>query len=323
MSLSLKALFEPSVQLRAAVLAGLLLGSSFVTVTLLRWPTGSWLAWASLAVGMLYGGKAAWDALSQRTFDIDVLMAVGALLAAYIGHPAEGALLLFLFVLSGALEDLAQERTQREISSLSKLLPSDALVFRDGDWRLADATPLAAGDRIKVRPGERVPTDASVALGESSFDQSAITGEAIPRHVKPGDELFAGTINADDVIEATVLRPAKESSVQKILDLVMHAKEGRQDVQRAIEEAEAAVSNPHGGNDERNAKHPPLEIAGGNRPAPRQRRTGGRHLARATGSTGGRHTAHRRCARVLVSCTRSKPSPYRVRRFKSSWSRPA
>ncbi len=184
---------------------------------------------------MLYGGKAAWDALSQRTFDIDVLMAVGALLAAYIGHPAEGALLLFLFVLSGALEDLAQERTQREISSLSKLLPADALVFRDGDWRLADATTLAAGDRIKIRPGERVPTDAAVVVGESSFDQSAITGEAIPRHVKPGDELFAGTINADDVIEATVLRPASESSVQKILDLVMHAKEGRQDVQRAID----------------------------------------------------------------------------------------
>jgi Cd2+/Zn2+-exporting ATPase len=228
-------LFSAATQLRAAVVAGILLLAAFITSNLLHLAWGSWFAWASLAIGMLYGGKAAWDALSTFTFDIDVLMAVGAALAAYIGHAEEGALLLFLFVLSGALEELAQARTQREITALSKLLPSDALVLRHGEWQHTDATTLVTNDRIKIRPGERVPADASVALGESSFDQSAITGEALPRHVKPGDELFAGTINTDDVIEAVVLRPARESSVQKILDLVIHAREGRQEVQRTID----------------------------------------------------------------------------------------
>ena len=94
-------------------------------------------------------------------------------------------------------------------------------------------------------------------------------------------------------------------------------------VPRAIEELEAAVPYPHRANDQRDAEHPPVEVARRNRPAPRQRRTDGRHLARATGSTGGRHTTHGRCATGLLSCTRSKPSPYGVRRFKSSWSTPA
>lgn len=228
-------LFSASMQLRAAILAGALLLGAFIGSTLLHQPWGDTLAWISLAIGMLYGGKAALDALRARTFDIDVLMVVGAGLAAYIGHAEEGALLLFLFVLSGALEELAHARTQREITALSKLLPSDALVQRGGEWVHADATSLVVGDRVKIRAGERVPADARVVLGETSFDQSAITGESMPRHVVPGDELFAGTINADDVVEAVVLRPTRESSVQKILDMVIHAREGRQEVQRTID----------------------------------------------------------------------------------------
>ncbi|MCX5691754.1 MAG: cation-translocating P-type ATPase [Planctomycetota bacterium] len=228
-------LFTARVQLWMALAAGLLLGIGVVLVSGFGVGFGEVFLWVSLGIGMLYGGKAAWDAIAAFTFDIDVLMAVGAALAAYIGHPGEGALLLFLFVLSGALEELAQDRTQREISALSKLLPSDALVERGGEWVHTDATTLLAGERVKVRPGERVPADAKVEVGESSFDQSAITGEAMPRHVVVGDELFAGTINTDDVVEARVLRPAKESSVQKILDLVTHAKEGRHEVQQLID----------------------------------------------------------------------------------------
>lgn len=228
-------MFTARVQLWMAMVAGALLGVGVLLVSGFGLAWGEVLLWVSLGIGMLYGGKAAWDAIAAFTFDIDVLMAVGAALAAYIGHPGEGALLLFLFVLSGALEELAQDRTQREISALSKLLPSDALVERGGEWVHTDATTLLAGERVKVRPGERVPADAKVEVGESSFDQSAITGEAMPRHVVVGDELFAGTINTDDVVEAVVLRPAKESSVQKILDLVTHAKEGRQEVQQLID----------------------------------------------------------------------------------------
>ena len=191
--------------------------------------------WLSLAVGMVFGLKAAWDALRDKRVDIDVLMVVGAGLAAAIGHPEEGALLLFLFTLSGALEELAAQRTQREITALHAMLPKAALVLRSGQWVEADAESLVPDELVRIRPGERVPVDAVVTEGASSIDQSAITGESVPREVAVGDELFAGTVNSDDPLTARVLRPARESSLQKILDLVTTARDQREPVQRLID----------------------------------------------------------------------------------------
>lgn len=231
----LKRLFTPTGELYGAILAGALLLVGFVTHTLMEVPRAEAFYWISLALGFFFGGQAAVDALRQNVFNIDVLMIVGAGLAAYIGHPEEGALLLFLFTFAGALEALAFARTRREVTALSALLPPSALVLRDGEWVEVDPAVLAVGERIKVRPGERVPTDAVVLLGATSMDQSAITGESMPREVKHGDELFAGTINVSDPVEASVLRPASESSVQKILHLVTQAGEQREPVQRTID----------------------------------------------------------------------------------------
>ncbi len=230
-------IFTPRRALYGAILAGVLLALGVAlsySGPALHWP-GAICVWISLGVGMVYGGKAAFDALASKSFDIDVLMVVAAGLAAYIHHPEEGALLLFLFTLSGALEDLAMQRTTREISSLHKLMPTEAMVFRDGAWLETSASTLVPGDRVKIRPGERVPADAKLLVGETSIDQSAITGESMPRHVKPGDELFAGTINTDDPVEASVLRPVSESSLQRIMDLVTKAREQREPVQRFID----------------------------------------------------------------------------------------
>lgn len=227
--------FSARAELRAAILAGVLLGLGFVLHVVMEIRSLEALIWASLAIGMVYGGRAALSALAQKRFDIDVLMVVGAGLAAYVGHPEEGALLLFLFVLAGALEELAAERTTREVEALQKLMPAEALVLRDGEWIEARAETLMPGEVVRIRPGERVPADALVVTGSSSMDQSAITGESMPRAVKVGDELFAGTINTDDPLEAQVLRPVRESSVQKILDLVLRAREQREPVQRAID----------------------------------------------------------------------------------------
>ncbi len=227
--------FSAKGELRGAIAAGVFLGIGFVLHTLLGLVWAEVLIWLSLAIGMVYGGRPALESLREKRFDIDVLMVVGAGLAAYLGHPEEGALLLFLFVLAGALEDLAMHRARREVEALHTLMPTEAMVLRDGVWAEVAAETLLAGDRVKVRPGERVPADARVEIGESSMDQSAITGESIPRHVKPGDELFAGTINTDDVVEAVVLRPVSESSLQKILELVTKAREQREPVQRTID----------------------------------------------------------------------------------------
>jgi Cd2+/Zn2+-exporting ATPase len=233
--------FTPRVELRASIVSGVLLAVGFVLHSLFKLAWAEAFIWASLAIGMVYGGRAALASLREKKFDIDVLMVVGAGLAAYIGHPEEGALLLFLFVLAGALEDLAMARTKREVEALSKLMPAEALVLRNGEWVEAPADSLTAGEQLRVRPGERVPADALVLEGQSTIDQSAITGESMPRAVKPGDELFAGTINTDDPLVARVLRPVKESSLQKILDLVTHAREQREPVQRTIDR----ISQPY------------------------------------------------------------------------------
>lgn len=196
---------------------------------------GEALIWISLAIGMVYGGRAAWESLREKRFDIDVLMIVAAALAAWLGHPEDGSLLLFLFTLAGALEDRAMRRTKRAVEALHKLMPREALVQRDGDWVRALPEALVPGDRVLIRTGELVPADARVADGFSSIDQATLTGESMPRPVQPGDEIYAGTINAENPIEAVVTKPAAQSSLQRVLNLVIEAQQQREPMQRLID----------------------------------------------------------------------------------------
>jgi Cd2+/Zn2+-exporting ATPase len=211
--------------------------------------------WLSLAIGLFHGARAAWESLRLLRFDIDVLMVVGAVLAAVMGAPAEGALLLFLFVLSGALEALAMQRTTRAVEALHKLMPTRALRLKAGAdangqevWEEVAPETLAPGDIVKSLPGETIPADAVVvpepgtggssvgASGEGwSVNQASLTGESMPRTVVAGDEVFAGTINIGNPLRARVLRPAAQSSLQRILNLVIEAQQQREPVQRFID----------------------------------------------------------------------------------------
>lgn len=231
--------FGATMQLRAALLAGALLLAWFVLSRLGVGPASEGAAWASLGIGMIFGGRAAWDALREKQFDIDVLMVVAAGLAAAVGHPQDGALLLFLFVLAGALEDRAMARTMRAVEALHKMMPKAAMVWREGTkeggWVEIDPSQVRVGERLRVRSGELVAADARVVEGSGSMDQSTLTGESMPRDVGPGDEVYAGTLNAGQPIEAVVLRPAAESGLRKILDLVLSAQQQREPVQRVID----------------------------------------------------------------------------------------
>jgi Cd2+/Zn2+-exporting ATPase len=195
------------------------------------------LSWISLAIGLVHSVRAAWDSVRAWRFEIDALMVLGALLAAYIGHPWEGSLLLFLFVLSGALEDLASQRTQRAVEALHKLMPTKALRLdaTTGEWQTVTPEELGPGDVVKVLPGESIPADGTVSLGRTSVDQANLTGESVPRSVDVGDDVFAGTINAGDPVQVRVTRRAGESSLQRVLDLVLRAQQQREPVQRVID----------------------------------------------------------------------------------------
>jgi len=235
-------LTSPKGELASASLAGLCLLIAWVLS--LTNPDGSALeltsqalSWVALCIGLFHGGRAALDAVKAGAFDIDVLMVVGAILASYLGAVSEGALLLFLFTLAGALEALALQRTKRAVEALHKLMPTAALRLdpASGTWLPAPPESLAKGDRVRILPGELVPADATIALGSTSLDQATLTGESMPRDAHPGDEVFAGTLNVGNPIEATVTKLASQSSLQKIIDLVTQAQEQREPVQRVID----------------------------------------------------------------------------------------
>ncbi|MBC7835136.1 MAG: cation-translocating P-type ATPase, partial [Phycisphaerales bacterium] len=229
------AVFSAKGELVGAVVAGVLLAAGWVGAAVGE-PELRGLVWGSLAIGMVYGGRAAITSLRARAFDIDVLMVVGAGLAAYLNAPAEGALLLFLFTLAGALEDLAMARTRHAVEALHSLMPTAASrQTQSGEWEAVAPELLGAGDVVRVLPGESIPADAGITDGRSAVDQATLTGESFPRVVGVGDEVYAGTINVGSAFLARVVRPAAQSSLQRVLNLVLEAQQQREPVQRILD----------------------------------------------------------------------------------------
>ncbi|MFH0909012.1 MAG: cation-translocating P-type ATPase [bacterium] len=174
-----------------------------------------------------------WTLLKKRVLDIHFLMLAVAVGAALIGHWWEGAVLMFLFSFSGALEDYAMRRTEREINSLFKAAPKQATVLSDdGKESSVSVESLLPGMRIRVRPGESIPVDARVIDGTSATDEANLTGESVPVDKQTGDHVLAGTMNLWGRLDAEVIRPATESSLSKIIRLIRNARESKAPSQR-------------------------------------------------------------------------------------------
>ena len=187
-------------------------------------------SWAPLAAYLLAYACGGWDAagdawerLKAGQLDIHFLMLAVAAGAALIGAWREGALLLFLFSASGAMEHYAMGRTRREIGALLRGAPKTALVV-DGDReREVPVDDLVPGLSVRVVAGGQIPVDLTIVRGQSECDESNLTGESVPVPKGPGDTALAGTINLGGVLEGTVLRPAAESSLQRIIRLIREA----------------------------------------------------------------------------------------------------
>lgn len=173
--------------------------------------------------GAFYPAEEVWERLQQRAIDVHFLMLAVAVGAATIGAWAEGATLLFLFSLSGALEHFALGRTQKEIRSLFREAPKVATVLENGREREINVEYIKKGMRLLIKPGAQFPVDAEIAKGVTAADESNLTGEAAPVEKKMGDAVLAGTINLWGAVETIVLRPAAESSLQKIIRLIREA----------------------------------------------------------------------------------------------------
>nr|WP_319943861.1 heavy metal translocating P-type ATPase [Nocardia aurantia] len=188
----------------------------------------AWLSWTAYLACYAAGGwspaLAGLRALRERTLDVDLLMVVAAAGAAAIGQITDGALLIVIFATSGALEALATARTEDSVRGLLDLAPDTATrVTADGGERTVRAADLAVGDVLLVRPGERIPADATVIGGGSEVDQATVTGEPLPVDKTTGDEVFAGTLNGTGALRIRVDRHAAESVVARIAALVEEA----------------------------------------------------------------------------------------------------
>jgi len=216
----------------AALLAGWIGGE--LTGALPPWSVTT-LAVIAFVAGGYSGFVGAWEQAKEGKFDIDFLMLAAALGAALINEWVEGALLLFLFTLSGALETYAMGRTRKAIESLGKLRPATALVRRDGGEAILPVEELVIGDVVLVKPGDRLPVDGVVIGGNSSIDQSAITGESLPVSKHVSDQVFAGTINGGGALEVEVTKLASETTLSRIITLVQDAREDATPTQQFID----------------------------------------------------------------------------------------
>ncbi len=195
------------------------------------------LTLGAFAVAYLAGGVPATlvaaRALGRRHLDIDLLMVVAALAAAAVGEVRDGAILLFLFSLAGTLEDYAMGNTKRAVVSLMKLRPDTANVLADdGTLERTEVTAVRVGQRVVVRPGERVPVDGVILQGASAIDQAPITGESVPVDKEAGDKIFAGTVNGHGALEVRVTKEASQSTLARMIELVTEAQSQRSPSER-------------------------------------------------------------------------------------------
>ncbi|ELZ23968.1 heavy metal translocating P-type ATPase [Natrinema limicola] len=160
----------------------------------------------------------------NRSLDIDFLMTVGIIAAVAAHHPFEGAMLAVLFNIAELLETYSMDRARDSLRELMDLSPDTATVKReDGSEETIPADDLSVGDRVVVRPGEKIPADGTVLEGESAIDESPITGESVPADKTAGDEVFAGTIAESGYLEVDVEQPAEDSTIARIVRLVEDA----------------------------------------------------------------------------------------------------
>ncbi len=191
---------------------------------------------AATAVGGAPIARAGWRALrATRRPDMNVLMTVATLGALALGEYAEGATVVFLFSVGELLESVTVDRARNAVRALMALSPQEATRLTPSGEERVPVEALAAGDRILVRPGERIPADGRVVEGRSAVDQSSLTGESIPVERTVGDEVFAGTVNGDGALTVEVIRPASESTLARIIHLVEEAQERRAPTQRLVD----------------------------------------------------------------------------------------
>jgi Cd2+/Zn2+-exporting ATPase len=190
---------------------------------------------ASVFFGAYHFARKGLYALKTLSLGINFLMSLAILGAIVIEEYVEAASLAFLFSLAELLEEFSVERARRSLRELIKLAPREARVRRNGKELLCPIEEIAVGEVCIVKPGERIALDGQVLSGSSFVNQAPITGESVPVEKRPGDEVFAGTINYDGYLEITVTKRAKDTTLARIIHLVEEAEAQKAPSERFVD----------------------------------------------------------------------------------------
>lgn len=214
------------------ILAGVLLAAA-VLASHFGWLPEEYDPWITLAAFLvpylIAGGNVIWNAvkniLNGEVFDECFLMTLASVIALILGDHAEAAVVMLLYGIGEWFQDLAVDRSRASITALMDIRPDEANLEAESGYRVVSPEDVAVGQIILVKPGERVPLDGVIVDGTSTLDTAALTGEAAPRYVTSGSELFSGCINLTGTLRVRVTRPYGESAAVRILELVDHAAE--------------------------------------------------------------------------------------------------
>ena len=224
--------------LRNALLSGLIAGAGFVAAHLGFIPERieDIFYWIAIPLGGWHWAREGIEELiEEKEVGIEILMLAATVGSGILGLWDEAAALVFLYGAAEGTEEYTYARTRASIRALLDLAPKEARVLRDGREVTVPAESLKPGDVFVVRPGEALATDGVIRAGQSSLDESPVTGESIPVDKGPGMKVFAATINRQGALEIEVSAAFADNTLSKIIHLVEEAQERKGKAQQWIE----------------------------------------------------------------------------------------
>lgn len=197
-----------------------------------------WAIWLYVISYLLSGYDVLLNSIKNifkgEIFDENFLMSVATIGAFAINEPVEAVAVMIFYNLGELFQDIATDRSKKSIISLMNIKPKIANLKIDNEIKEVDPEKLKVGDIIIVKPGEKVPVDGVIINGESFVNTSAITGESVPRRVSAHDEVLAGSINENSVIEIKVTKEFKDTAISEIIELVKNSNKNKSKTEKFI-----------------------------------------------------------------------------------------